>query len=85
MFVSLVTLASFAKVFYAAFTGPELPAFREVREVPKSMIIGMSILAACIIFLGLFPGLVVNNIVAPATNALIDQAGYINAVMGAVP
>jgi multicomponent Na+:H+ antiporter subunit D len=85
MFVSLVTLASFAKVFYAAFTGPELPAYKEVKEVPRSMIIGMSILAAFIIFFGIFPGLVVDTIVAPATNALIDQAGYINAVMGAVP
>jgi multicomponent Na+:H+ antiporter subunit D len=85
MFVSLVTLASFAKVFYAAFTGPEMPTYKEVKEVPKSMIIGMSILAAFIIFFGIFPGLIVNTIVAPATNALIDQAGYINAVMGAVP
>jgi hypothetical protein len=27
----------------------------------------------------------VDNIVAPATNALISHASYINAVMGAVP
>ena len=85
MFVSLVTLASFTKVFYSAFTGPEMPAYKEVKEVPKSMIIGMAILAACIIFFGIFPGLVVNTIVAPATDALINQASYINAVMGAVP
>jgi multicomponent Na+:H+ antiporter subunit D len=85
MFVSLVTLASFTKVFYSAFTGPEMPAYKEVKEVPKSMIVGMSILAVCIVFLGLFPGLVVDNIVAPATNALISHASYINAVMGAVP
>jgi len=85
MFVSLVTLASFTKVFYSTFTGPQMPAYKEVKEVPKSMIIGMSILAACIIFFGLFPGLIVNTIVAPATNALINQASYINAVMGAVP
>ena len=85
MFVSLVTLASFAKVFYSAFTGPEMPAYREVREVPKSMIIGMAILAACVIFFGIFPGLIVDNLVAPATEALINQTPYINAVMGAVP
>ena len=85
MFVSLVTLASFAKVFYSAFTGPEMPTCKDVREVPKSMIIGMSILAAFIIFFGIFPGLVVDNIVAPATEALINQGGYIDAVMGAVP
>ena len=85
MFVSLVTLASFAKVFYAAFTGPEMPAYREVREVPRSMLIGMGILAACVVFFGLFPGLIVDTIVAPATEALINQGGYISAVMGAVP
>jgi multicomponent Na+:H+ antiporter subunit D len=85
MFVSLVTLASFAKVFYSAFTGPPMPAHKEVKEVPKSMIVGMSILAVLIIFFGLFPGLIVNTIVAPATNALISHASYINAVMGAVP
>ncbi|MFO7997063.1 MAG: proton-conducting transporter membrane subunit [Dehalococcoidia bacterium] len=85
MFVSLVTLASFVKVFYAAFTGPEMPAYKEVREVPKSMIIGMGILAAFIIFFGIFPGLIVDTIVAPATEALINQGAYINAVMGAVP
>jgi multicomponent Na+:H+ antiporter subunit D len=85
MFVSLVTLASFAKVFYSAFTGPEMPAYREVKEVPRSMIVGMGILAACIVFFGLFPGLIVDTIIAPAANALIDQGAYISAVMGAVP
>jgi multicomponent Na+:H+ antiporter subunit D len=85
MFVSLVTLASFTKVFYSAFTGPPMPAYKEVKEVPKSMIVGMAILGACVIFFGLFPGLIVDTIVAPATEALINQAPYINAVMGAVP
>jgi multicomponent Na+:H+ antiporter subunit D len=85
MFVSLVTLASFVKVFYSAFTGPPMPAYKEVKEVPKSMIIGMSILAVFIIFFGIFPGLIVDTIVAPATEALINQASYINAVMGVVP
>jgi multicomponent Na+:H+ antiporter subunit D len=85
MFVSLVTLASFAKVFYAAFTGPEMPAYRGVREVPRAMLIGMGILAACVVFFGIFPGLIVDTIVAPATEALINQGGYISAVMGAVP
>ena len=85
MFVSLVTLASFAKVFYSAFTGAPMPAYREVKEVPRSLIVGMSILAVLCIFFGLFPGLIVNTIVAPATNALINHSSYIAAVMGAVP
>jgi multicomponent Na+:H+ antiporter subunit D len=45
----------------------------------------MGVLAAFIIFFSIFPGLVVDTIVAPATEALIDQASYINGVMGAAP
>jgi multicomponent Na+:H+ antiporter subunit D len=85
MFVSLVTLASFAKVFYSAFTGAPMPAYKQVKEVPRSLIVGMSILAVLCVFFGLFPGLIVNTIVAPATNALINHSSYIAAVMGAVP
>jgi len=85
MFVSLVTLASFTKVFYSAFTGPQLTEYKYVREVPKSMIIGMGILAAAIIFFGIFPGLIVDSIVTPATDALINQADYINGIMGGLP
>lgn len=82
MLVSIITLASFTKAFCSAFMGPELPAYKEVKEVPKSMIIGMGIPAAGIIFFSLFPGLIVDWIVHPAADALINQATYINAVMG---
>jgi len=80
--VSIITLGSFVKVFKSAFTGPQLPQYKDVKEVPKSMLIAMSILTAIIIFFSFFPGLVVNMIVNPATDALINQASYINAVMG---
>lgn len=80
--VSIITLGSFVKVFKSAFTGPPLPQYKDVKEVPKSMLIAMSILTAIIIFFSFFPGLVVNMIVNPATDALINQASYINAVMG---
>jgi multicomponent Na+:H+ antiporter subunit D len=82
MLVSIITLASFTKAFQAAFTGPALPQYADVKEVPKPMLIGMGILTTLIIFFSLFPGLVVNSIVDPATDALINQASYINAVMG---
>jgi len=82
MLVSIVTLASFTKAFQSAFTGPALPQHDNIREVPKPMLIGMGILAIAIVFFSLFPSLVVNTIVTPATDALIDQAGYIGAVMG---
>jgi len=84
MIVSIITLASFTKVFQSAYTGPVLPQYKDVKEVPMSMLIGMGILAAATIFFSLFPSLVVNTIIYPAADALIDQAAYINAVMGGV-
>ncbi|MEA2053599.1 MAG: proton-conducting transporter membrane subunit [Candidatus Thermoplasmatota archaeon] len=83
MLVSIITLASFVKVFHSAFMGPPMEGV-EAREVPKSMLLGMSILTAGIILFGLFPDIVVSNIVHPAVQALADQAGYINSVIGGV-
>jgi multicomponent Na+:H+ antiporter subunit D len=83
--VSILTLASFTKAFHSAFMGAELPEYRGGQEVPRSMIIGMVILAAGIVFITLFPSLIVNWAIHPAADALIDQGAYINAVMGAVP
>jgi multicomponent Na+:H+ antiporter subunit D len=83
--VSILTLASFTKAFHSAFMGAELPEYRGGQEVPKSMIIGMVILAAGIVFITLFPSLIVDWAIHPAADALIDQGPYINAVMGAVP
>lgn len=82
LIVSVMTLASFTKVFQSAFTGPALPEYREVREVPTSMKIGMGILAAATVGISLFPSQVVNGIIYPATDALLNQAGYVSAVMG---
>jgi multicomponent Na+:H+ antiporter subunit D len=83
--VSILTLASFTKAFHSAFMGAELPEYSKVREVPKSMIIGMAILAAGIVFITLFPSLVVDWAIHPAADALINQGGYIDAITGAVP
>ena len=79
MLVSILTLASFVKVFHSAFMGPKI---HDVEEVPKSMLAGMAVLTFVIILFGLFPGWVVSNIVHPAAQALADQAAYIQAVLG---
>ena len=78
---SIMTLAVFAKAFYVSFLGPELPEFEEVKEVPASMTFAMGVLSVLIVFMGIFPNLVVNNIIEPAANALVNQPGYIDAVM----
>jgi len=82
LIVSIMTLASFTKVFQSAFTGPRLPEYEHVTDVPLSMKIGMGILAGATLFFSLFPGLVVDTIIYPAADALLNQAGYIDAVMG---
>jgi len=82
MITSILTLASFTKAFYSAFMGAELPEYEEVKEVPKSMMAGMAILVVGIIFFSLFPGLVIDWLAHPATEALINQGAYISGIMG---
>jgi len=74
-------LAVFVKVFHSAFLGPALPKFNAVKEVPKTMLFAMGIIASIIILFGLFPDLVINNIVDPAVNALINYSDYIRQVI----
>lgn len=84
MVVSIMTLASFVKVFHSMFMGPKLPQYEAVKEVPMPMLIGMGLLAVLIILFGLFPDLVVKTLVEPAALALIDRSGYIASVMGGI-
>ncbi|MGQ9546726.1 MAG: proton-conducting transporter transmembrane domain-containing protein [Dehalococcoidia bacterium] len=83
--VSIITLASFVKAFHSAFMGAELPIYKQVKEVPVPMLIGMGILAFGIMFVTLFPGQVSQAIIYPGADALIDQSSYVNAVMGGTP
>jgi len=62
--------------------GPKLPEYAGVKEAPFTMLLAMGILAAIVILVGLFPQPVVDGIVAPAAHALVDQGGYIAAVLG---
>jgi len=78
---SIMLLAVFVKVFHSAFLGPALPKFENVKEVPKSMLIAMGTIATIIIIFGLFPELVINNIVEPAANALINYGDYVREVI----
>jgi len=84
MLVSILTLASFVKVFHGAFLGPKLPKFKEVREVPQSMVWAMVVLSCITILFGLFPDLIVKNLVHPAVMALIEQFKYTGTVLGGI-
>lgn len=72
IFVSVLTLASFVKVFYSAFLGPQR-ADMIVDETPVSpgMTLGMGILCVLVVGFGLFPDLVVGTIVEPAVKSLV--------------
>jgi len=81
---SILLLAVFVKVFHSAFLGPKLQKFKDVKEAPKSMLIAMGVITFIIIVFGLFPNLVVENIIQPAAKAIIDHSSYITTVMGGV-
>jgi multicomponent Na+:H+ antiporter subunit D len=81
---SILLLAMFVKVFYSAFMGPKLPKFDKVQEVPKSMLVAMALIACIIIFFGLFPNIVLDTIVRPATDALMNHSQYVSALIGGI-
>ena len=82
LMTSILTLASFVKVFQSAFLGASKISLAPVREVPRGMLFGMGVLSALILFVSLFPNLFISEAADPAARGLIDQAGYINAVLG---
>jgi multicomponent Na+:H+ antiporter subunit D len=84
MVVSILTLASFVKVFHSIFMGPPQPQFADVKEAPLPMLVGMGILAVIVVAFGIAPQLVVDTLITPAANALVNQAGYIASVLGGI-
>jgi multicomponent Na+:H+ antiporter subunit D len=82
MVVSILTLASFVKVFHSVFMGPPLPEHDKVSEVPFPMLAAMGFLAILVIISGLFPQVFIQNLIVPAAHALTNQAGYLGIVLG---
>lgn len=78
---SILMLAVFVKIFHSVFLGPKQSSYEKIKEVPKSMLFGMAVIAGIIIFFGLFPNVVVDNMIAPAVNALTNSETYINAIL----
>ncbi|MDR2529647.1 MAG: NADH:ubiquinone oxidoreductase [Synergistaceae bacterium] len=82
MITSVLTLASFVKVFQAAFLGPAKVKFVAVREVPYGMLAGMAVLTVMTLLISLFPGWFAGNFFESAVNALVNHQSYVRAVMG---
>jgi multicomponent Na+:H+ antiporter subunit D len=68
IFVSVLTLASFMKVFYSAFLG--MPPERKPVEQPILVKFSMVILSIIIVAIGLFPQGIIKLLIEPAVNAL---------------
>ncbi len=81
---SILMLAIFVKIFHSVFMGPKLPEFASCKDAPKLMLGSMAVLAAIMIFFGLFPDFIVDNIVNPAVNALVENISYIDAIIGGI-
>ena len=81
---SILLLATFVKVFHSAFMGPKLPKYDNVKEVPRSMLIAMGIIAFIIIFFGLFPEYILETIVRPAANAIASNTEYLSTILGGI-
>ncbi len=79
---STLTLASFVKVTQSVFFGQLPKEYENVKEVPFGMRLAMGILALLCVLTGLFPGLVTTYLTEPATRAVFNAGGYINAMMG---
>ncbi|MEF8879655.1 MAG: proton-conducting transporter membrane subunit [Candidatus Thermoplasmatota archaeon] len=75
---SILLLATFVKVFHSIFLGPKIPSLEKTKEAPKSMLAAMAVVAGIIIFFGLFPEVVLNNIIEPAADALINHGEYLS-------
>ena len=84
MIVSILTLASFVKVFHSMFLGPRRAEFAAVREVPAPMLAGMALLAVFVVAAGLAPQPFVDRLIQPAVEALVDRAGYVAAILGGI-
>lgn len=83
LITSVLTLASFVKVAHSVFFGQLSPEFKNAKEAPVKMRIPMWILAALCVVTGLFPNLVQQYLLTPATNAAMGAANYIDKMMGA--
>ncbi len=77
VFGSALTLASFVKVMYSAFLSPR-PKGAKLPAAPREsffMVAPMVVLALACVVLGLFPGLVTNDVLLPAIGSAGGEMG----------
>lgn len=82
LIVSVMTLASFIKVAQSAFFGQLPKELKDVQEVPLLMRIPMWIMAILCVVGGIVPTWLTENLITPATNAVLNSAKYVEVMMG---
>ena len=83
LITSVLTLASFIKVTQSVFFGHSRESFRDVKEVPGSMLVPMWILAILCVVTGVWHEQVTAKLLTPATNAVMNVTRYVDEMMGA--
>jgi len=81
--MSVLTLAYFLKAINSIFLGQRPKRLQNVEEAPLTMLFPMMLLAVLCIVLGVLPSLGI-DLVAPAQGAIMNQSGYIHAVLGGI-
>jgi multicomponent Na+:H+ antiporter subunit D len=80
---SVLSLATLLKAMQSVFFG-QIPAELEnVKEVPKSMLVPMGVLALIITAAGILPGYVDQYLIRPVTTAILNAGKYVDSIMGA--
>ncbi|MBM7833647.1 proton-conducting transporter membrane subunit [Clostridium sardiniense] len=78
LIVSVMTLASFIKVFYTVFMGTPSKSILKVKEVPFSMKVPMGLLAACCLLLGLFSDNIIKNFINKIIESIRGRAVFLD-------
>ncbi len=77
---SILLLSIFVKVLITNFIGVKHTKSKEVKEVPKSMLYSMGLISTIIVIFSIFPKVVLEFIVQPIVDALINRPNYISQI-----
>lgn len=82
LLVSVMTLASFVKVAQSVFFGQLPKELENVKEIPVSMRIPMTVLATICVVAGVIPNIISKYLIEPAAYAIYNIGDYINVMFG---
>lgn len=78
LIVSVMTLASFIKVFHTIFMGPLSERGLKVKEVPFTMKLPMGLLALICLLLGLFSDTIIRNFITKIIESIRGRAVFLD-------